>query len=106
MTEGVLDGAGVPSLAVELLRGHGMVLSKRRRWDEAERTFEEAASVARSVRYPYVEARVFYEWGLMYVGRPDAKQGRDRLEEAVEIFRGLGSRPYSELAQKAMAEPG
>ena len=39
----------------------------------------------------------------MYVGRPYPKQGGERLEEAAEIFRGLGSRPYSDLAQKAMA---
>ena len=36
---------------VELLRVRGMVLVRRGTWDEAERTFEEAASVARSVRY-------------------------------------------------------
>jgi uncharacterized protein HemY len=42
---------------VELLRVRGMVLAKRGRWDEAERTFEEAASVARSIRYPHAEAR-------------------------------------------------
>jgi hypothetical protein len=42
----------------------------------------------------------------MYARRPDPEQGRDRLEEAVEIFRKLGARPYSDLAQKAMAGPG
>ena len=37
---------------VELLRMHGMVLARQRRWDdEAERASEEAVSVARSVRY-------------------------------------------------------
>jgi hypothetical protein len=40
----------------------------------------------------------------MYVSRPDTKQGRDRLEAAVEMFGALGSQPYSDLAQKAMAE--
>ena len=42
----------------------------------------------------------------MYVGRRYAKQDGERLEEAGVIFRGLGSRPYSDLAQKAMAGPG
>ena len=59
--------------------------------------------VARSVRYPHAEARTLYEWGLMYADRPDPRQARERLEEAAEIFRTLGSRPYSDLAQKAMA---
>jgi hypothetical protein len=42
---------------VELLRVRSMVLARRRRWDEVERAFEEAVSVARSVSYPYAEAR-------------------------------------------------
>jgi tetratricopeptide (TPR) repeat protein/transcriptional regulator with XRE-family HTH domain len=87
---------------VELLRVLGMVLARRRRWEEAERAFEEAVSVARSVRYPYAEARALYEWGLMYVAKRDPRQGRNRLEEAIEIFRRLGARPYSDLAQKAL----
>jgi uncharacterized protein HemY len=52
---------------VELLRVRGMVLARRRSWDEAEPAFEEAVSLARSLRYPYAEARALYEWGLMYV---------------------------------------
>jgi tetratricopeptide (TPR) repeat protein len=91
---------------VELLRVRGMVSARRLRWDEAERAFEEAVSVARSVRYPYGEARSLYEWGLMHAGKPNSKQGRERLEAAAEIFRGLGSRPYSDLTQKAMADLG
>jgi hypothetical protein len=39
----------------------------------------------------------------MYADRADPHQARERLEEAAEIFRGLGSRPHSDLAQKAMA---
>ena len=88
----------------ELLRVRGMVLAERRSWDEAERAFEEAVSIARSIRYPYAEARALYERGLMFVSRTDPERGRDQLEKAAEIFRGLGSRPYSDLAQKAMPD--
>jgi tetratricopeptide (TPR) repeat protein/transcriptional regulator with XRE-family HTH domain len=91
---------------VELLRVRGMVLARQGRWDEAERTFDEAVSVARSVRYLYAEARALYEWGSMYVGKPDPRQARELLEESAEIFRGLGSRPYFDLAQKAMSGLG
>jgi tetratricopeptide (TPR) repeat protein len=109
--EVVLDGIdraraqGHRLALVESLRVRGMVLVRRHRRDEAERAFEEAVSVARSSRYPYAEARTLYEWGLMHVGGPDPERGRDRLEEAAEIFRELGSRPYSDLAQKAMSGP-
>jgi tetratricopeptide (TPR) repeat protein len=88
---------------VDLLRVHGMVLARRRREEGAQRVFEEAVSVARSIRYRYAEARALYEWGLMYAGGPGPERGHDRLEEAVEIFRELGSRPYYNLAHKAIA---
>ena len=91
---------------VELLKVRGMVLARRRSRDEAESAFEEAVSVARSVGYPFAEARVLYEWGSVDVVGPNPKRGRARLEEAGEIFRRLGSRPYSNLAQKAMAGSG
>jgi hypothetical protein len=42
---------------VELLRMHGTVLSRRRRWDEAECLRGVGIAVVRSVRYPYAEAR-------------------------------------------------
>jgi tetratricopeptide (TPR) repeat protein len=88
----------------DLLRVRGMVLARRRSWDEAERAFEEAVLVARSIRYPYAEARALYEWGLMYVSRMGPQQGRDQLKKAAGIFRGLGSRPYFDLVQKAITD--
>jgi tetratricopeptide (TPR) repeat protein len=91
---------------VELLKVRGMVLARRRSQDEAESAFEEAVSVARSVGYPFAEARVLYEWGSVGVVGPNPTRGRARLEEAGEIFRRLGSRPYSKLAQKAIAGSG
>jgi tetratricopeptide (TPR) repeat protein/transcriptional regulator with XRE-family HTH domain len=90
----------------ELLRLRGMVLARRQRWDEAEHAFEEAVSVARSIRYPYAQARALYEWGLMCVRRRDTEQSRTLLREATETFRKLGSRPYSDMAQNAMEETG
>lgn len=87
---------------MELQRVLGMVLTRQRRWDEAEHVFEEAISGARSIRYPYAGARTLYEWGLMHCGTPETKQDWDRLEEAAEIFTRLGSRPYSDLARRAM----
>jgi tetratricopeptide (TPR) repeat protein len=91
---------------VELLRVRGMVLARRRGWDEEERIFEEAVSIARSLRNPYAEARTLYERGLMCAGKLDPKQSREQFEAAAAIFQRLGSRPYSEMVQKAMAATG
>ena len=88
---------------VDLSRVRGMVLARQCRWDEAERAFGEAVSIARSLRHSYAEARALHEWGSMQAGGSEAKRGR--LEEAAEIFRRLGSRPYLELALKALAGP-
>lgn len=88
----------------ELLRVRGMVLAREHRGDQAERAFDEAVSVARSIGFPYAEARALYEWGSSpHVGGRDPEQAQDRLEEAVEIFERLGSRPYADLARKALA---
>lgn len=88
----------------ELLRVRGMVLAREHRGDQAERAFDEAVSVARSICFPYAEARALYEWGSSpHVGGRDPEQAQDRLEEAVEIFERLGSRPYADLARKALA---
>ena len=81
-----------------------MTMSRRRRWDGAQRAFEEAVSVSRVIGHQYAEARALYEWGLADAGGPEGRQGRDRIEKAGRIFRALGSRPYAELAQKALAE--
>jgi tetratricopeptide (TPR) repeat protein/transcriptional regulator with XRE-family HTH domain len=88
----------------ELLRVRGMVLAREHRGDQAERAFDEAVSVARSIGFPYAEARALYEWGSSpHVGGRDPEQAQDRLEEAVEIFERLGSRPYADLVRKGLA---
>jgi hypothetical protein len=81
------------------------LLAGRHRRAEAERACKESASIVRSVRYPYAEARALYEWGLMYANGPNPQQGQDRLEEAAGIFRRLGARPYYDLVREAITEP-
>jgi hypothetical protein len=54
-----------PLLAlVELLKVHGVVLARQHRWDEAERAFEKAVSVARGLYATRTLRRGLYEWGL------------------------------------------
>jgi tetratricopeptide (TPR) repeat protein len=89
----------------ELLRVRGTLLAGRRRRADAERAFKESASIVRSLRYPYAEARTLYEWGLMYTSGPNPQQGQDRFEEGAGIFRRLGARPYYDLIREAIKEP-
>jgi tetratricopeptide (TPR) repeat protein/DNA-binding XRE family transcriptional regulator len=84
------------------LRIQGKTLGQQQRWDEAERVFSEAASLADAMPYPYAEGRVLYESGLMQMQRGEPEQAPQRLEEALAIFRGLGAGPSIERAQLAL----
>jgi predicted ATPase/transcriptional regulator with XRE-family HTH domain len=81
---------------VELQRVRGMVRARQSRWDEAELDFDEALALARSLPYPYAEARTLYQLGLMATRRVPGfqgalEEGRARLEGGLAIFRRLGA---------------
>jgi uncharacterized protein HemY len=89
--------------SVQILRVQGMLFARQSRWEEAERAFEEAVSVARSMSYPYAEARALYEWGWVHGAKGEPLLAREHLEEALHIFRRLGARPYIERTEQALA---
>jgi len=91
---------------VHALRVLGMLRRYQGRWDEGQRVFEEAVHLARSMPYPYAEARALYEWGLLRLQKGDPQQGQERLEEALAIFQRLGARPHIERAEQALAKLG
>jgi len=86
----------------DVLRVQGMILTRQERWDEAGRAFEEAVSLARSMPYPYVEARALCEHGLMYSQKGEQQQARERLEEGLAIFQRLGARKDVERTEQAL----
>jgi class 3 adenylate cyclase/tetratricopeptide (TPR) repeat protein len=87
---------------VDALRIHGMVQGHEQQWEQAEQAFGEAVSLARSMPYPYAEACAFYEWGTIHVQQGKPEQARQQLQEALEIFRRLGARPYVERTEQAL----
>jgi adenylate cyclase len=76
---------------VDALRVHGMTLVRQGRSDEASPIFEEALVLARSLPYPYAEARTLAEMG--------------RHKEALEIFRRLGAMKDIVAMQKVLEQP-
>jgi tetratricopeptide (TPR) repeat protein len=88
------------------LRMLGMVLGQQHRWEEAERVFTEAVSLAHAMPYPYAEGRSLYEYGLLHVRRGEPEQARARLEEALAVFRQLGARPYIERTECVLYDVG
>jgi tetratricopeptide (TPR) repeat protein len=87
------------------LRVQGMVLDRQHRWNEADRVFSEAVSTAQAMGYPYAGGRSLYEGSVMHVRRGEPEQAREWLEEALAIFRRLGTRPYVERTERALSTP-
>jgi tetratricopeptide (TPR) repeat protein len=87
----------------DMLRLRGMALRCQGRQVEAECSFQDALALARGMSYPYAEARILHEDGIMQAWKREAQQARDRFEEALAIFRRLGARPYIERTERDLA---
>jgi tetratricopeptide (TPR) repeat protein len=85
------------------LRVQGMVLSRQRRRERAETTFQEALALARTMAYPYAEARILVEYGLLHGQRGEPDPARKRLEEALAVFQRLGAKKDIERTEQALA---
>jgi tetratricopeptide (TPR) repeat protein len=77
---------------VEALRVQAMVAARQEQWEEAECALEEGIGLARSMPYPYAEARLLHLSGRLHTqaGKPETAQ--ERLEAALAIFQRLGAR--------------
>jgi tetratricopeptide (TPR) repeat protein len=98
--------ARTPSCRLDLAEAlgvQGMILAEQERWEEAERAFEEAVSLAHSMPYPYAEARALYEYGRMRCRQGEREQGCERLQEALAIFRRLGAQKDVERTEQELA---
>jgi tetratricopeptide (TPR) repeat protein len=69
-----------------------LVATRQGRSEDAAAAIEEGLSLARSMPYPYAEARTLQVNGLMHRRRGEAHQAREKLEAALAIFRRLGAR--------------
>lgn len=90
---------------VEALRVQGIIRSQQGSFQEACRSFEEGLALLRRMKqYPYLLARLLYDWGSTDLENAEPMRARGRLEEALSIFRRLGARPYIERTERALAE--
>jgi tetratricopeptide (TPR) repeat protein len=76
---------------VDALRVQAMILACEERVSEAERVLEEGLLLARSMPYPYAEARLLHLSGRLHaqVGKPEAAW--EQLGAALAIFQQLGA---------------
>jgi tetratricopeptide (TPR) repeat protein len=85
-------------------RVRAMLLIQQRRWEEAEHSLQEALSLTRAMRYPLAEGRVLQTWSQFHTGEGEAELARERLEEALTIFRRLGAMGDVERTEQALAQ--
>lgn len=89
---------------VEALRVHAKSLSMQGRREEARAALEEALSWARSMPYPYAEARILYEYGMLHVRESEPEKARGCLLSALEIFGRLGAEKDAERTGRTFRE--
>ena len=79
---------------VDVLRVQALIAIRQQRWAEAERCLEEGLALARSMPYPYAEARLLHVHGCLPIQKGEPEAARERLEVALALFRRLGARMY------------
>ncbi|HLJ69552.1 MAG TPA: tetratricopeptide repeat protein [Chloroflexota bacterium] len=92
-----------PRFRVDALWIRGMVLGRQSQLDEAESCLAQGLELTRSMPFPYAEARILCELGLLQKQREKVKEARQRLEEALAIFRRLGAKKDIEQAEEMLA---
>ena len=86
----------------DALRVRAQVAIEQQRWVEAQRALAEGLTLTRRVPYPYAEARLLHVYGLMHARRGEPEAARERLREALAIFRRLGARKDVERAERVL----
>lgn len=88
----------------DALRIKGMALSRMGRTEVARTALGEGRERAAAMPYPYTEARILVELGLLDHQDGKADQAREQLREALTIFRRLGTRKDIEWTEQALAQ--
>jgi class 3 adenylate cyclase/tetratricopeptide (TPR) repeat protein len=88
----------------DALRVEGMLRTHQERWEQARNALEEALELARAMSYPYLEARILFEYGMLDTKRGEPRRARQRLEDALAIFRRLGASADLEQTQRELAQ--
>jgi tetratricopeptide (TPR) repeat protein len=88
---------------VDALRVQALIAIRQQHWAEAEHSLEEGLALARSMPYPYAEARLLHAYGCLHIQKGEPEAARERLKGALALFRRLGARTDVALAEQALS---
>ena len=91
---------------LEASRVRAKILALQGRWEEVTLALDEALSRARSMPYPYAEAKLSCEYGMLHLREKEPAKARERLLAALEIFGRLGAKKDAEQTRRALQELG
>ena len=77
----------------------GVLCGRRGQREEANEMLREALSLARTMPFPYGEARAHYWYGMMHLRRGERSEAQRQLGHALGIFRRLGDRLHAQAVE-------
>ncbi len=87
---------------VEALRIRAKILSMSGRPEEATAALEEALSWSRAMPYPYAEARILREHGMIHLREREHEEARKWLSAALCIFGQLEAKKEAERTEQVL----
>ena len=87
---------------LEALRVRAKILTMQGNRKEASVALEEALSWARSMPYPYAEAKLSREYGMLHLREGEPARASKRLRAALEVFRRLGAKKDAEQTRRTL----
>jgi tetratricopeptide (TPR) repeat protein len=87
---------------LEALRVRAKILTMQGNRKEASAALEEALSCARSMPYPYAEAKLSREYGILHLRQGEPGRAWERLSVALEVFRRLGAKKDAEQTRRTL----
>jgi tetratricopeptide (TPR) repeat protein len=90
--------------AVGALRAKGMAQGQQGRRAEAAGPLDEALAMVRPMPYPYEEAKILREHGMLHLRQEEPERARERLSEPLVVFRRLAAREDAERIGRTLRE--
>jgi transcriptional regulator with XRE-family HTH domain/tetratricopeptide (TPR) repeat protein len=89
---------------VDALRARALVALDRGAWQAAIDDLEEGITVARTLPYPYAEAKALWVYGRLEAMRGNPAAARGRFEQALTICGKLGERLYRPHIERDLSD--